>query len=477
MVEVDWLIRFGYEDVKYRPKNEVATRMHLANNDFVMSVSTYERGQAWPEIRLLPDVLIGVDGPQPPARVVTQSISKVPDVLIGVDGPPQASDLRTKYPATLNGRLEIPGAGFTIPEQGFSSRPTEAGLVLESHPERPWPKILIELQSTLPQSKVERLLVQASDDTVSAELLRTRVVFAIAMATEWFLHIDHLVAKVEHQHGRYTEANEKQIRYKAKIFRKLKYIEETFGLCFSVPETISSDEVQRIETMFRGITEGEFRGRANAMSFKLLPSMIDLSKPPFSGVGEFSYEVGAPIKLFDQQVPAGRFTVHLEKAELANPRVVQHIRKGSREPIEVRFEVLDNQVVYRFEDYMRQPRQHLRQRLDQFKEELALEEPRELVDLVDQHIQDDVSGREATQIAVGWTFYSHLPDRYCPQEPEIDDTTGHWRVPIWLVYASGEGGPVGEVMIDKKTGEIVRHTPIDELRGKGLALAEKILNA
>jgi hypothetical protein len=431
--------------------------MHLSNNDFVMSVSTYESQHAWPEVQ-----------------------NFLADALIGVDAPPLASDLsRNTLPATLNVRLEIPGGDFTIPEQGFSARPTEAGIVFESYPEPPWPKMLIELQSRLTQSEVKRLLVLASDDTVNAELLRTRVVFAIAMAAEWFLYIDHhhLGAKVEHQHGPYTEANEKQIRYKAKIFRKLKYIEECFGLRFSIPKTISGHEVQQIETIFRGITEGEFRGRANAMSFKLLPSMIHLSKPPFSGVGEFSYEVEAPVELFGQNIPVGRFTVHLEKSELANPRVVEHIRKGSRAPIEVRFEVLDNQVVYRFEDYVRQPRRHRRQLLDQFKLELALEEPRQLVDLVDEPIQDDVSSREATQIAVGWTFYSHLPDRYCPQEPEIDDTTGHWRVPIWLVYASGKGGPVGEVIIDKKTGEIVRHTPINKLRRKGLALAEKILDA
>ena len=420
-----------------------------------MSVSTYEVGQAWPEVQRL-----------------------LPDALIGVDRPPLESALsRTTGPATLTGRLEIPGAVFTIPEQRFSSRQTEAGIVFESHPEPPWPKVLIELQSRLPQSEIEKLLVQVSDDTVKAELLRTRIVFAIAMAPEWFLHINHQVAKVEHQRGPYTDSNEEQIRYKAKIFRKLKYIEETFGLCFSVPETISGHEVQQIETIFRGITEGEFRGRANAMSFKLLPSKIDLAKPPFSGIGEFSYEVEGPVKLFDQSVPVGRFTVHLAKAELANPRVVEHIRKGSREPIEVRFEILDNQVVYRFEDYVRQPRQYLRQRLDQFKQELALEEPPQLVDLVDEPIQGDVSSREATQIAVGWTFYSNLPDRYCPQGPEIDDTTGQWRVPIWLVYASGRGGRVGEVIIDKKSGQIVRHTPIDELRRKGLALAETILNA
>src|SRR6185295_1019297 len=465
-----------------RRKNGVASRIHLSNNDFVMNVPTYEIGQAWPEVQnFLPDVLIGVDAP-----TLASDLSTLPKYqpLRSVDSFGAIKDERSARPLVegtvarpiLNGRLEIPGAVFNIPEQGFSARPTEAGMVIESHPEPPWPKMFIELQSRLTPSEVKRVLVLASDDTVDAELLRTRVVFAIAMAEEWFLHLDHLVAKVEHQHGPDTETNEKQIRYKAKIFRKLKYIEESFGLRFSVPETISGHEVQQIETIFRGITEGEFRGRANAMSFKLLPSMIDLSKPPFSGVGEFSYEVEAPVKLFDQHVPLGTFTVHLEKADLASPRVEEQIRKG-REPIDVRFEVLDNQVVYCFKDHVRQPRENFTQQLEQFKRQLALEEPKELVDLVDEPLQGDVSELEAGQIAMGWTFYTNLPDRYCPQEPEIDPSTGNWRVPIWLVYASGEGGHVGDLLIHKKTGVIVSQTSIEELRTKAMALAETLLHA
>jgi hypothetical protein len=425
---------------------------------FLMSVSTSEIGQAWHKVqRLVPDALIAANGlaPVPGLSRTTQS------GLIAL-------------PARLRGHLEIPGDAFTIPDQEFSARSTEAGILVESHPERSWPTIRIEL---LPQGAVKNFAIGASDNTVRGELLRTRVVFSMGAAETWLFRLNDLVVQAKRKAKHRSEPDETELLYRAKMYRKLKYFEEFFGLRFSLPETISGDEVQRIETVFRGITEGEFRGRANAMLFKLLPSMIDLSKPPFSGIGEFTYEVGAPVKLFDQHVPVGRFTVYLEKAELANPRAVEPVRKGSREPIEVRFEVLDNQVVYRFEDYVRQPRQHLRQRLDQFKQGLALEEPRQLVDLVDEHIQADVSKREATQIAVGWQFYSHLPDRYCPQEPEIDDSTGHWRVPIWLVYASGEGGSVGEVIVDKETGEIVRHTPIDELRCKGLALAEKILNA
>jgi hypothetical protein len=143
----------------------------------------------------------------------------------------------------------------------------------------------------------------------------------------------------------------------------------------------------------------------------------------------------------------------------------------------VRFEVLDNQITHRFERYANLSRNQRTRELEQFKRELALEEPKELVDLVDEPLQGDVSEFEAGQIAMGWTFYTNLPDRYCPQKPEIDQSTGHWRVPIYLVYSNGEGGPVGEIVIDEKTGVIVSHTPIDELRSRGRALAEHILHA
>jgi hypothetical protein len=173
----------------------------------------------------------------------------------------------------------------------------------------------------------------------------------------------------------------------------------------------------------------------------------------------------------------GSVKVQLEKAETASPGVVDYVRKGLTEPVDVRFEVLDNQITYCFESYAKQPRKQRLQKLIQFKRELAREEPQELVDLIDQSLQGDVTSEEADQIAMGWTLYNDLPDRYCPQEPRFNSDSGHWRVPIYLVYANGEGGPVGEVIIDARTGIIVSHTPIDELRSKGLALAKQILHA
>jgi hypothetical protein len=154
---------------------------------------------------------------------------------------------------------------------------------------------------------------------------------------------------------------------------------------------------------------------------------------------------------------------------------VDEIKRGTSGDLTVRFEVLDNQITYRFETYSSQPRNQRTQRLNRFKYELSRNESDELVELIDDSLQNDVSSKEANQIAVGWTQNNDLPDRYCPHTPEL--AGGQWHVPIYLVYSNGEGGPVGEVVIDEKTGVIVSHTPVDELRSKGRALAEQILHA
>lgn len=119
----------------------------------------------------------------------------------------------------------------------------------------------------------------------------------------------------------------------------------------------------------------------------------------------------------------------------------------------------------------------MRQRLEEFKQELAREEPQELVDLVTEPIEGKVTSDEAVKIAVGWLYYNRLPDCFCPQEPELDEEVGCWRVPIHLVYTNGAGGWVGDLVVDLETGVITEHPSVEEVRSRGTALAEKIFHA
>jgi hypothetical protein len=263
----------------------------------------------------------------------------------------------------------------------------------------------------------------------------------------------------------------------AKLSRKLKFIEGVFKRSFLLPDRISPDEMQIVEMLFRGINEGEFTLRNETCTWTNVSAGVDLSTLPHDLPGPFSYTIASPLDLFGHKFDVGPITVRLERAALANPRTVDELKRDNRGEATIRFEVLDNQITYRFEAYVRQGRRRRTKRLTEFKHELAREEPHELVDLVDEPLQSDVSELEAGQIAMGWTLYSNLPDRYCPQEPGVDQATGHWNVPIWLVYANGEGGHVGDLLIHNKTGVIVSHTSIEEMRSKAKALAETMLHA
>lgn len=329
---------------------------------------------------------------------------------------------------------------------------------------------------TQPQDGKLEIGLQSFDKAVDSRLVLTRALFRLVRSGRGALVLPGIDEPRE-VGVTLSDSGEEKLLYGAKLYRKLKYIERVFNVEFSLPNEISSKEVQSVEKVFRGITEGAFSMRYAKATFRISPKDISLSEPPYSSPGHFDAIISEEIALFDQSLRVGPVTVSLDTAQLANPRVMDEVRKGSNEPVLVRFEILDNQMWFRFEDFVEQTREALGERLERFKQELALEDPEELVDLVSEPLAKDVSSSEADQIAVGWTFYNRLSDRFCPQDPEIDRSTGHWRVPIWLVYANGEGGPVGDLLIHKESGVILSHTPMEELHSKAMALADTILHA
>jgi hypothetical protein len=340
-----------------------------------------------------------------------------------------------------------------------------------------------ESNSATQDYTIKDVIWRLATETVDGWLRHTCVILSLAKAGGFSVEAPSIGLAFDIEYDTSFESEQSELEQRmalqmARLIRKLKYIEDCFNVKFSVPDVFSPEEVQLVEIVFRGVTEGVFTTRSRDYTFaRISSSDIDISRPPFRGPGPFSHRIEPIVRMFGKQLNVGPVTVSLDKAELAGIELVERLRKRSTLPEKVRFEVLDNQITYRFESYARESRKHRVQRLNRFKKELARHEPKEMVALVEESLQGDVSRREAIQIAVGWQFYNRLPDRFCPQEPELNESAGHWRVPIWLVYASGKGGQVGEVIIDKKTGKIIRYTPKEELRSKGLALAEKILNA
>jgi len=275
------------------------------------------------------------------------------------------------------------------------------------------------------------------------------------------------------------------LRNLSSVIRKIAYIEWFFNEQFlEFSKGVSQESLLAIELIFRAITEGEFAIRSSEITFRRLnASKLTLNEAPFTGPGKFSRsceENGEHMAqpLLGKELYLGPFSIRVEKSEIANRRVLDNLSGNLEGPIDIKFVVYDHQVSYRFDRYAGDKHREERlAKLAEFKKALAEQEPEDLIGLMCQPLQADVSRYEAIQIAAGWLQYHDFPDRYCAQEPVLDKTSRKWQVPIHLAYADGRGGSVGELVIDLKTGVIERHTPAEVMRAEGLALAEKLLNA
>ncbi len=378
------------------------------------------------------------------------------------------------------GRLEIPGAAFEMPKQRFYCSFSERHLRVESQPDSAWPQVIVEMiADSSANGRLEiSFHVRPSQATTDSEILYSRIQYLLSESRHCLLSIEDLKDPIAFSFASFPEEIKQQLLYRAAFFRKLNFVERVFKNRFSWPKQITPKEVKLLEFIFRGITEGEFTTRQSEITLRLLPAEVDLTKPPFDGPGELHHRLADEFcDLFDRRLSIGPVHVHLSQAEIASPMALRQLRAGQTGPVLTRFSVLDHQVHLRFERKVGQSRKQLRQRLELFKKELAKDDPPELVALLDEPLISDVSAREADLIAMGWVQYNHLPDRYCPQESVFDNSTNTWRVPVWLGYPNGQGVEVGELLIDVKSGKVVSHTPLEEVRSRGKSLARELLHA
>jgi len=386
----------------------------------------------------------------------------------------------------FDGLLIIPDAPFVFPPQRFTVSSKDGKITVESEPPTDaWPQILIELSHS-PQGEltVQRVQFRPSGNTVESEILYTRVHYTVSEIGSYLLASeitsDDQVVGILFNCQPLSREQAGSILYRAKIARKLRFIERTFNLTAALPEDITPNHVQYIEAIFRGLTEGEFTTRGNAVTVFLRSTDIDLNTPPFSEVGPLEYCLGNEQALLFQQdgpykvLDVGPYYLKLQRAVLANGTLLSRLREGK--DTWVRFEVLDSQITYRYERYSRPERHKLVQKkLERFHHLLKSEEPSDLADTLLEPLISDVLSDEAAKIAVGWLQFHDFPDRFSPQDPILDEGRGCWRVPIYIVYANGKGVPVGELLIDLKTGSIIDEPSPELMYQEGLALGKKIL--
>lgn len=379
-------------------------------------------------------------------------------------------------------QIRIPGFGYTIPAQDFTEARGGSKIVISSAAPGKWPNLRITFTDAGPASLpiYESLDVVKADDSTDAWLLWTRIAWSIKAGQGLVIEDDEgvLVGLAYDDDEMFQE-----LQNLASIIRKLKYIEGVFNRCFSIPDEFQPEDVYRTEVVFRALTEGEFSMRGRRFTApQMKPANFRMNEPPFSGPGPFLVESKTEeeqtTELLGNKLNLGPVAVTLHDSVVVNRSLLRQLDPASQEPVTLRFVVRDNQIHYRFANYAGpHERKQNQQRFTQFRNRLLSEEPNELVSLVDESLQPDVSSEEAMRIGMAWLIYNNFPDRYSSQRPMRHRQSGYWLVPVWLAYSNGTGGPVGELQVDVRTGAVADHTPIQQMRERGAALAETLLNA
>jgi hypothetical protein len=139
----------------------------------------------------------------------------------------------------FQGRLEVPGAPFVMPEQNFVARlTTSQTIIFENRPVPPWPKISIKLTAnpiTGNISNVEHFRVRPAENTTDAEIAYSRVQFTLGRNRKCTLSFSDGEKLMPFRFDPLSPVDEQQLLHRAKIFRKLKYIEWVFKTKFAYP--------------------------------------------------------------------------------------------------------------------------------------------------------------------------------------------------------------------------------------------------
>lgn len=370
-------------------------------------------------------------------------------------------------------RILLNGSKFQIPVQDFDVSISPNKVEMRSQPKGSFPKI--EFIANLNSPDVEIGIGLSDSRTVEGQILYTRLLFAINESKSIVLP-NQSGNPLEIAIGQGFRIDLKQMEYRAKLFRKLSFIEKFFNTKFYLPSLISENEVRILEVIYRGLTEGEFLTAVGdsieISNFQL--EMDTLRKPPFSEHGKFTYKIESEeIALFGKYLSVGKISVDIEKSGIANPRIIRNLKDGDIIP-QIRLSVFDFQIKHRFEKYASKEKLlRNNQKLEQFKKELKSEESDILVDLIDEPLSEIFKG-SAIKIVEGLLQYYNFPDRFSVLEPKQKDN--QWQVPIALTYSKHEPIWLADAFVDVKTGKVEMKISFDELLKKGKKKAKEIFS-
>ncbi len=231
----------------------------------------------------------------------------------------------------VNFRGQVKVGEFLLAIQKFSLKEKDRFVFIENFPTNSFPKIEIVLEEKKLVYGIKKFFVRPSDNSVQGEILYTRFLLATAEAKKCSLNFTDIdFMSLNFSFAEIPSEEKKRMLYRAKLFRKLGFIEKVFEKTkFNVPENISSAEAQQIEILFKGLTEGEFTNPSDFVTiYNYKVSKEDLQENFLFSKREFSVEFNEKFFILGRFFEVGKVVVKVEKASVANPRKIRNVKEN-----------------------------------------------------------------------------------------------------------------------------------------------------
>lgn len=307
--------------------------------------------------------------------------------------------------------------------------------------------------------------------TAQAGIEQTRFVYLLQESREMYLVIPGMDQPLQIVPDPLSEDEMKTLIYRARVFRKLRFLEIALGVEFPIPPVMSNDDIATIDTVFRGLTRGNVFSTMDSVT--LVREDITIEDIDF-----VLQNVDTPVSferiftVFDILVPVGTVLGVVMDPILGNIPELSTLAEKKRTGEEVESATIilksrSDQVTFHFRDQVQRLKTFRQQALGFYKT-LSESEPEELAQQVLFPMTGEVKPLEVAEIAMAHVFLVKNPETNLTVNVigyDLSSDPEYWVVQLALIDKNRQGdeGDLALVFVNQYTGMVYLPQSVEEV--------------
>lgn len=301
--------------------------------------------------------------------------------------------------------------------------------------------------------------------TAQAGIEQTRFLYLLQESHEMYLVVPETNELLKIIPDPLSEDELKTLIYRARVFRKLRFLELVLGVEFPIPPVMSNNNIATIDTVFRGITRGNVFSTMDSVTLVREDITVD-------DIDFILQNADTPVSferiftLFDIFVPVGTVLGIVMDPKPGNASelstLADKMRAGKRvESATIILKSCSDQVAFHFRDQLQRMKASRQQALD-FLKTLSESEPEELARQVLFPMTGEVKPLEVAEIAMAHIFLVKNPETNLTINVvgyDVSTDPEYWVVQLALIDKNRQEdeGDLALVFVNRYTGMV--HVP------------------